>query len=124
MARKPTKSRLKEYVWAGALSFLLVWLVVINVSIFRKEEIAQGAADDTQKQLAALQTRESSLEQNINELSTERGQEATLRETFGVAKPGEGVIGSSSYRCYNYTACYLLAEVVWLVHILIFCVFW
>jgi cell division protein FtsB len=92
MARKPTKSRLKEYVWAGALSFLLVWLVVINVSIFRKEEIAQGAADDTQKQLAALQTRESSLEQNINELSTERGQEATLRETFGVAKPGEGVI--------------------------------
>jgi cell division protein FtsB len=92
MVRKPSKRRLKDYIWAAGLSLLLVWLVVINVSIFRKEEIARSTASDTQKQLAALQTRESSLNQNINELSTERGQEATLRETFGVAKPGEGVI--------------------------------
>ncbi len=77
---------------AGALSVLLVWLVFLNVNIARKEEIARHTAQDTQKQLASLQTRQQSLEKDINELSTERGKEATLRETFGVARPGEGVI--------------------------------
>jgi cell division protein FtsB len=92
MVRKKAARSLKSYVWIGVLTILLVWLVIINVNIFRKEEIARSAAKETQQQLTSLQTREGSLEQNINELSTERGQEATLRETFGVAKPGEGVI--------------------------------
>jgi hypothetical protein len=36
--------------------------------------------------------RENTLQQNITDLSTERGQEETVRETFGVAKPGENEI--------------------------------
>jgi hypothetical protein len=36
--------------------------------------------------------REYALKENLTELSTERGHEASLRQTFGVAKPGEEVI--------------------------------
>ncbi len=91
MVRK-TKARVKDYVVASGLSILLVWLIFLNVNIGRKEEIARTTAQSTQKQLASLQARQQSLEKDINELATERGKEATLRETFGVARPGEGVI--------------------------------
>jgi cell division protein FtsB len=96
MARKTVRKgkpwSVKEYVVACVLTFLVIWLVFLNVSIFHKEEIARSAARDTQEQLTSLKSRETTLQDNINELSTERGQEATLRDTFGVAKPGEGVI--------------------------------
>jgi cell division protein FtsB len=84
--------RLKDYLWAALLSLALVWLVYLNFNIFRKEQIASQAAHETQEQLNTLQHRQNMLQSNIRELSTERGQEATMRETFGVAKPGEGVI--------------------------------
>jgi cell division protein FtsB len=94
MARKANKVKLsfKEYVITGLLTAGIVWLLFLNFNIVRKEEIARRAAQDTQKQLASLRVRQDALQRNINELSTSRGQEATLRETFGVAKPGEDVI--------------------------------
>ena len=95
MARKQAKRRpmtLREVVLVIVLSLGLVWLVYLNVNIYRKERVAAAAAHDTQAQLSSLQTREKTLQQNVNELSTDRGQEAVLRETYGVAKPGEGVI--------------------------------
>ncbi|MDR3547626.1 MAG: hypothetical protein P4M11_05050 [Candidatus Pacebacteria bacterium] len=93
MARKQQgKWGVKEYVWVGFLTILLAWLVSLNVSIFKKEQVASAAAHDTQAQLAILQGREKSLQASVSDLSTERGQEAVLRETYGVAKPGEGVI--------------------------------
>ncbi|MBA3789388.1 hypothetical protein H0X32_03265 [Patescibacteria group bacterium] len=92
MVRRPTKRRVQDYVVAAALSFLLVWLLYLNFNIARKEELARAAAHTTAAQLNTLQARQTVLEKNINELSTARGQEATLRETFGVARPGEGVI--------------------------------
>lgn len=91
MVKRP-KARLKDYIAATGLSVLLVWLIFLNVNIARKEEIARTTAQSTQKQLASLQARQKSLEKDINELATDRGKEATLRETFGVARPGEGVI--------------------------------
>lgn len=54
--------------------------------------MARATAQTTQKQLASIQSREKTLETDIHELSTQRGEEATLRETYGVARPGEGVI--------------------------------
>jgi cell division protein FtsB len=93
MARKKaSRWGVKEYVVAGMLSVLLVWLISLNVGIAGKEEIARKAAHDTQSQLASLKARQTTLQDSINELSTPRGQEATVRETFGVAKPGEGEI--------------------------------
>ena len=82
----------KDYLVAGGLSVLLIWLISLNFNIYQKEEIARSAAHDAQSQLASLQARQATLQQSINELSTPRGQEATVRQTFGVAKPGEGEI--------------------------------
>ena len=93
MPRKTRKkATFKDYAVAGFLSVLLVWLIFLNVSIGKKEEIARKAAHDTESQLASLHSREVVLESSINELSTPRGQEETVRDTFGVAKPGEGEI--------------------------------
>lgn len=43
-------------------------------------------------ELAALTEREATLRENLEDLATERGQEASYRETYGVARPGEEVI--------------------------------
>lgn len=83
---------LKEYMMAIFLIVILVWLIYLNVSIYRKEQIAEQTAHDTAAQLASLDTRQKTLQEDVNELSTDRGQEAVLRETYGVALPGEGVI--------------------------------
>ncbi|MBU2329896.1 hypothetical protein KKG57_00315, partial [Patescibacteria group bacterium] len=50
------------------------------------------AVDERRAELALLTERQAILQENINELSTERGHEATLRQTYGVARPGEEVI--------------------------------
>jgi cell division protein FtsB len=92
MARRVSKKRLSEYVVAALLALLVMWLLWLLFGIIRKEEIARHAVADTKGELASLEERRATLEQNIAELNTERGQEATLRETYGVAKPGEGVI--------------------------------
>jgi cell division protein FtsB len=87
--RRPTT---REYLIALALFLLLLWLLFLFWGIFRKEEVARQAAEETKKELATLSEREDTLKANIADLNTERGQEASIRETYGVAKPGEEVI--------------------------------
>jgi cell division protein FtsB len=77
---------------AGALVLVILGFLFLILGIARKEEVARHAVKDTQAQLATLDARKAVLQQNINDLSTNRGQEAVLRETYGVAKPGEEVI--------------------------------
>ncbi len=81
-----------EYVVAGLLALALLWLLWLVWGIARKEEIARHAAEDSKAQLAILEERQKVLDANLAELNTPRGQEATLRQTYGVAKPGEEVI--------------------------------
>lgn len=83
---------MSEYVLAGALTVLVLWLIWLLIGIVRKEEIARHAVEDTKAELANLESRQNTLKSNLAELNTERGQEATFRDTYGVAKPGEGVI--------------------------------
>ena len=92
MPRRVTRHRLKDYFVAALLAFAVVWLCWLLFGIVRKEEIARTAARDTRAELETLQQRKTVLEGNIAELKTPRGEEATYRETYGVAKPGEGVI--------------------------------
>ena len=92
MPRKSHKSKLREYVIAGLLALAMIWLMFLIFGIFRKEEIARHTAKETNEQLHILQEREAILRGNIDELNTERGQEETLRETYGVARTGEEVI--------------------------------
>lgn len=92
MVRKQTQTRLKEYLITAVLVLTIVWLVFLIFGIYRKEEIARSASRETQAQLSMLKEREGILNASLAELDTPRGHEATLRETYGVARPGEEVI--------------------------------
>lgn len=92
MIRRTAKSRLREYFIAALLTLVIIWLTSLIWGIARKEEIARKTVQETQAELALLEERRKTLESNLAELSTERGQEANLRQTFGVARPGEEVI--------------------------------
>jgi len=84
--------RIGEYLLAGGLSVLFLILLWAVWGIAQKEEIARSAVDDRKAELAVLQERKAVFEENLGELSTERGQEATLRQNHGVARAGEEVI--------------------------------
>lgn len=92
MVRRPSRKRIGEYVLAAVLALAILWLLWLIWGIARKEEIARRTVRDTRAEVAILRTRQGVLEENMKELSTERGKEATLRQTYGVAKPGEEVI--------------------------------
>jgi cell division protein FtsB len=83
---------MREYAIAAILALIIIWLLSLIFGIARKEEIARSAVGETRAELELLRERETILEANLAELATDRGQEATLRQAFGVAKPGEEVI--------------------------------
>ncbi|MES2994744.1 MAG: hypothetical protein V4681_01775 [Patescibacteria group bacterium] len=93
MARRTSrKKQAGQYALAVVLALSILWFSWLVFGIARKEEIARKAVAETKAELAALKDREAVLSANMAELSTDRGQEATLRQTYGVAKPGEEVI--------------------------------
>lgn len=93
MIRRRKKGRLvRDYVVAAILLLVFVWLVSLLLGILGKEERARRAATEAQAKLTLLSERETALRTSLKELSTERGEDAALRETYGVARPGEEVI--------------------------------
>lgn len=91
-SKRQHAQRIGEYLLAGGLSILLLVLLWAVWGIAQKEEIARSAVDDRKSELAVLSERKAVFEDNLAELSTERGQEATLRQNHGVARAGEEVI--------------------------------
>lgn len=90
-----TKKRVQktgEYLLATFLVLIVLILAWAVWGIAQKEERARRAVEDRKQELAVLKERKAVFEQNLAELSTERGQEATLRQNHGVARPGEEVI--------------------------------
>lgn len=92
MPRRIQRRSPRELLTIASLALLIVWLAFLLHGIYRKEEIARQTVAQTRAELASLDVRKASLAGTVNELGTERGQEASLRETYGVAKPGEDVI--------------------------------
>lgn len=92
MVRRAKKATSRELLIIAGLGLLIIWLIFLVISIAKKERIARNTAYDTKGQLAVLEERKNTLSQNIDELNTDRGQEAALRQTYGVARPGEDVI--------------------------------
>ena len=74
------------------LSLAIIWLSLLVVGIFHKEQVARLTVHDTRAELAALDARAATLSGTVHDLETSRGQEASVRQTYGVAKPGEDVI--------------------------------
>ena len=83
---------LRELAVTGGLVLLVIWLGVLVHGIFHKEEVARQAVNDTRAELATLDQRKQKLAATVSELDTERGKDASVREAYGVAKPGEDVI--------------------------------
>jgi len=91
-SRRTSKKRVGEYLLAGFLALFLILLAWAVWGIARKEEIARRAVEDRKTELGVLEARKAVLEGNLAELSTERGQEAMIRQNRGVARAGEEVI--------------------------------
>jgi len=83
---------LKHGALIALLLLVAVWLGTSVVSLAQKAEIAWQAAKETKVQYAALSARKAALASSLDALGTSRGQEAAIRQSFGVAKPGEEVI--------------------------------
>jgi len=95
MPRRSKKHHLKqvgEYLLAAFLTVVVLVLIWAVWGIARKEQIARSAVEDRKAELAVMNDRKAVFEDNLAELETSRGQEATLRQNHGVAKAGEEVI--------------------------------
>ncbi|MDB5245226.1 MAG: hypothetical protein JWN90_331 [Parcubacteria group bacterium] len=93
MARRSRrKVSTRDLVKTLILLLAIVWLCFLVYSIYKKEEIARRTVHETQADLAALDARTQTLSGTVGDMDTQRGQEASVRETFGVARPGEDVI--------------------------------
>lgn len=92
MQRRSRKKEAGQYAIAAVLALAILWFSWLVFGITRKEEVARRAVAETKAELASLEARKTALEVNMAELSTHRGQEATIRQTYGVARPGEEVI--------------------------------
>jgi hypothetical protein len=77
---------------AALLVLGIVWVSFLTWGIFAKEERARHDVADTRAELGSLVERQNTLQGDLAELSTPRGEEAALRDTMGVARPGENVI--------------------------------
>ncbi len=92
MARSPRSASMKEIALIALFMLGIVWFGYLIWGIVPKEERARLQVQETESQLASLEAREAELRMSLDELNTERGKEAVLRDTKGVALPGEEVI--------------------------------
>jgi cell division protein FtsB len=90
------KRRLRRFVsspWILAGLCILIVVAGWNTwDMYQKWRLSEEALEKTRVSYGNLEKREMFLDGKIESLSTEGGIEAEVRERFGVAKPGEGVI--------------------------------
>ena len=84
--------QLRNGLIIGALLIIAFWLISLIWELAGKARIAIDEANNAQRQYQQIEERKQSLEANLAALKTERGQDAAIRTTFGVARPGEEVI--------------------------------
>jgi len=77
------------------LIFILALLVVVSRATFKayeRDRYSRTNLEILERQKEELLSREDQLSSKINDLETGSGQEKIIREKFGVAKDGEGVV--------------------------------
>lgn len=82
----------RQVMLGAALTLSALWLCSLIWNLGSKAELAWREAHDTRTQFEQLEARRQVLEGDLAALQTPRGQDAAIREAFGVAKPGEEVI--------------------------------
>jgi len=83
---------ISDYLIGVVLVIVFVYVSFLVVDIYHKQEVARKAAADAKQEVKELEERQRTLEANLRDLETPRGQETSYREQFGVALPGEEVI--------------------------------
>ena len=84
--------QLRRGILIGILLLVACWLVSLIGGLIGKAQMTVREAHDVQRQYQALEQRRNMLEANLSALGTDRGRDAVMRTTFGVARPGEEVI--------------------------------
>jgi len=84
--------QLRQGVFIGIALFAAFWLLSLIWGLVGKAQIAVKEARDAEWQYQALEERKRVLQANLSALDTDRGRDAIVRTTFGVARPGEEVI--------------------------------
>jgi len=82
----------KQGILTGVLILTGIWLGSLIWDLAGKAHIAVRQARETEAQYQELEARKDTLQKDIDVLLTARGQDAAIREAFGVAKEGEEVI--------------------------------
>ncbi len=90
--RSQVRRALYSIPMMGVILILLVIAVQGAWGMYEKHLDARGKESQVREELAALNAREAELRTDIEQLSSERGIEAEIRERFMVAKEGEQVI--------------------------------
>lgn len=89
-------NRKKSWFYSPVIAVILIVFVIIAglsvVRAFAKEREAAKLRNQYQSQWNALNQRETELTTQIQNLSTDRGIEAEIRERYRVSKPGEALV--------------------------------
>ncbi|HUD02941.1 MAG TPA: hypothetical protein VMR46_02900 [Candidatus Paceibacterota bacterium] len=87
----------KLRLWAGILGLLVLGFITFGAAhaawgMYGKFAEAAGDNATAEQNLSQLTAEETQMSATVEALGSERGQEAALRQTYGVALPGEGEI--------------------------------
>lgn len=82
----------RQGILVGILLVIAFGLLSLIWGLTGKVRVAVTQANDAKWQYQALEARKAILGANVAALNTERGRDAAIRTSFGVARPGEEVI--------------------------------
>ena len=82
----------RQGVLIGILLLVAFWLATSIWGLFAKAHVAVSEAQEAAWQYQELKERRAVLEANLAALNPPRGEDAAIRTSFGVARPGEEVI--------------------------------
>lgn len=74
------------------LTLFVIFALWAVLGVFQKERESDELRREAEVQLKELEKREAALKARIASLETERGQEAALRDAYGVGRAGEGMV--------------------------------
>jgi|SRR3989344_7958986 len=87
--------RVKQWrrgLFIGVLALVAFWLASLIIGLVGKAQIAVDEMHNVQRKYQALEKRRTTLETSLAAIESTQGQDAAIRTTFGVARPGEEVI--------------------------------
>ena len=82
----------RQGILTGLLLFVSLWIISLIWNLAGKAQVAVREAHSAENAYQSLEARKATLQANLANLATPRGQDAAIRQAFGVAKPGEEVI--------------------------------